>query len=112
MLLCGIIRELCCSKFNVFHGDMRGWYRNDTAIEIARSMAKTYDIKASAYKVDGCFYLTGPGKCKAHDSLVSDAANVQRAIADVVKEFGKIDVFVANAGEPQYILRFNGEIQS
>lgn len=30
---------------------------------------------------------------------VSDADQVQKGIADVVKDFGKVDVFVANAGE-------------
>lgn len=29
---------------------------------------------------------------------VSDADAVQQAIADVAKDFGKIDVFIANAG--------------
>lgn len=31
-------------------------------------------------------------------SQVSDADAVQQAIADVAKDFGKIDVFIANAG--------------
>ena len=30
---------------------------------------------------------------------VSEPANVQNAIVDVVKDFGKIDVFIANAGK-------------
>lgn len=30
---------------------------------------------------------------------VSDPGNVQNAISEVVKDFGKIDVFIANAGE-------------
>lgn len=30
---------------------------------------------------------------------VSNADQVQKRIADVVKDFGKVDVFVANAGE-------------
>jgi NADP-dependent 3-hydroxy acid dehydrogenase YdfG len=29
---------------------------------------------------------------------VSDAENVQKAIAQVVEDFGRIDVFIANAG--------------
>ncbi|KAI0976634.1 putative short-chain dehydrogenase [Xylaria arbuscula] len=45
------------------------WYNsNDAAIEKATGLAKTYGIKASAYKVD------------------------------IVEDFGRIDVFIANAG--------------
>lgn len=36
---------------------------------------------------------------KANIHLVSDSNQVQETIAKVLKDFGKIDVFVANAGE-------------
>lgn len=36
---------------------------------------------------------------------VSDADAVQQAIADVAKDFGKIDVFIANAGRMQFLSR-------
>ncbi|PYH93612.1 NAD(P)-binding protein [Aspergillus ellipticus CBS 707.79] len=58
------------------------WYNsNDTAVEKSRELASTHGIKATTYKVD-----------------VSDPEAVQKAIAEVVKDHGKIDVFVANAG--------------
>ncbi|KAL4892736.1 hypothetical protein BDV59DRAFT_179655 [Aspergillus ambiguus] len=58
------------------------WYNsNDIAIEKAQGLAKLHGVKTAAYKVN-----------------VSDAEAVQKCIADVVKDFGKIDVFVANAG--------------
>jgi sorbose reductase len=58
------------------------WYNsNDTAIQKAEEFSKTHGIKAKAYKVN-----------------VTDAEAVQKAIAQVVEDFGKLDVFVANAG--------------
>ncbi|KAJ5312167.1 hypothetical protein PENANT_c011G11661 [Penicillium antarcticum] len=58
------------------------WYNsNDVAIEKAKELEKQHRIKASAYKVD-----------------VSDSTQVSETIAKVVKDFGKFDVFVANAG--------------
>ncbi|OJJ02702.1 hypothetical protein ASPVEDRAFT_62664 [Aspergillus versicolor CBS 583.65] len=58
------------------------WYNsNDAAVAKAEALAKEHGIKAVAYKVD-----------------VSDPEAVQKTIADVVKDFGRIDVFIANAG--------------
>ncbi|KAJ5997831.1 hypothetical protein N7499_005775 [Penicillium canescens] len=58
------------------------WYNsNNVAIEKAQELEKQHGIKASAYKVD-----------------VSDSTQVSETIAKVVKDFGKMDVFVANAG--------------
>ncbi|KAI9043764.1 short chain dehydrogenase [Aspergillus affinis] len=63
-------------------GNVALWYNsNDIAVQKAESLAKTHGVKTSAYKVD-----------------VSNAEAIQKAIFDVVKDFGKIDVFVANAG--------------
>ncbi|KAK2041860.1 short chain dehydrogenase [Colletotrichum somersetense] len=63
-------------------GNVALWYNsNDVAVQKARDLASTHNIKTLAYKVD-----------------VSDPTQVQEAIAKVVKDFGKIDVFVANAG--------------
>ncbi|KAI9927098.1 hypothetical protein ASPWEDRAFT_165515 [Aspergillus wentii DTO 134E9] len=63
-------------------GNIAMWYNsNPVAVEKAEGLAKTHGVKTAAYKVD-----------------VSDPENVQSAIADVVKDFGKIDVFIANAG--------------
>ncbi|PWY78355.1 NAD(P)-binding protein [Aspergillus heteromorphus CBS 117.55] len=58
------------------------WYNsNNAAVEKARELASTHGINATAYKVD-----------------VSDPEAVQKTIAEVVNDHGKIDVFVANAG--------------
>ncbi|CAI7566982.1 unnamed protein product [Penicillium bialowiezense] len=58
------------------------WYNsNDVAIEKAQNLAKEHNIKTFAYKVD-----------------VSESTQVQETIAKVAQDFGKIDVFVANAG--------------
>ncbi|KAL4779744.1 hypothetical protein BJX76DRAFT_69057 [Aspergillus varians] len=62
--------------------DVALWYNsNDAAIAKAESLAKEHGVKAIAYKVD-----------------VSDPEAVQKTIADVVKDFTRIDVFIANAG--------------
>jgi sorbose reductase len=47
----------------------------------AKELAETYGVKVKAYKCN-----------------VGDYASVEKLIADVIKEFGKIDAFVANAG--------------
>ncbi|RWA08284.1 hypothetical protein EKO27_g6820 [Xylaria grammica] len=58
------------------------WYNsNNAAIVKANELAKAHDVKTSAYKVD-----------------ISDPQQVQDTIAKVVADFGRIDVFVANAG--------------
>ncbi|KAI0156568.1 putative short-chain dehydrogenase [Xylariaceae sp. FL1272] len=58
------------------------WYNsNDIAIEKAAALAKTHGVKTRAYKVD-----------------VSKVDEVQSTIEKVVADFGRIDVFVANAG--------------
>ncbi|CAI7565485.1 unnamed protein product [Penicillium pancosmium] len=58
------------------------WYNsNDAAIKKAQELAISHSIKTQAYKVD-----------------VSNADSVQKNITQVVKDFGKIDVFVGNAG--------------
>lgn len=38
-------------------------------------------------------------KCKAYKCQVGDWDNVQAFVADVIKDFGRIDVFIANAGK-------------
>ncbi|OKL59754.1 hypothetical protein UA08_04498 [Talaromyces atroroseus] len=57
---------------------------NDAAVKKAEALAQAHGIKAIAYKVD-----------------ISDAEQVENTVADVVRDFGRIDVFVANAGEPR-----------
>ncbi|RAL07925.1 short chain dehydrogenase [Aspergillus homomorphus CBS 101889] len=63
-------------------GHVALWYNsNDVAVEKAEGLAKLHGVKALAYKVD-----------------VSDPEKIQAALGDVIRDFGKIDVFVANAG--------------
>jgi NAD(P)-dependent dehydrogenase (short-subunit alcohol dehydrogenase family) len=58
------------------------WYNsNDAAISKGKEIAEKWNVKAKAYKVN-----------------VSSAEQIQQAIAEVMKDFGQIDVFVANAG--------------
>lgn len=47
----------------------------------AKELAEAYGVKAKAYKLD-----------------IGDYASVEKLVADVVKEFGKVDAFIANAG--------------
>ncbi|KAB8217055.1 hypothetical protein BDV33DRAFT_193834 [Aspergillus novoparasiticus] len=58
------------------------WYNsNDAAIKRGEELARDHGVKTVAYKVD-----------------ISDPEQVQKAVGDVVKDFERIDVFVANAG--------------
>src|ERR1700712_2505696 len=47
----------------------------------AKELAETYGVKAKAYKLD-----------------IGDYASVEKLVADVIKEFGQVDAFIANAG--------------
>lgn len=58
------------------------WYNsNDAALAHAHSLAEKYSVKTKAYQVQ-----------------VTDPQRVDDAMNEVVKDFGKLDVFVANAG--------------
>ncbi|KAE8312110.1 hypothetical protein BDV41DRAFT_589105 [Aspergillus transmontanensis] len=58
------------------------WYNsNDAAIKRGEELSRDNGVKTVAYKVD-----------------ISDPGQVQKAVGDVVKDFERIDVFVANAG--------------
>ncbi|KAH6950909.1 reductase with broad range of substrate specificity [Fusarium avenaceum] len=58
------------------------WYNsNDAAVQRANDLGKKHNIKTAAYKVD-----------------VSNPEEVQATIKSVIDDFGRIDVFVANAG--------------
>lgn len=61
------------------------WYNsNKQAEESAATIAKTYGVKCKAYQVN-----------------VTSAEAVDKAVAEIVKEFdGRLDVFVANSGIP------------
>ncbi|KAF5026315.1 hypothetical protein F66182_1607 [Fusarium sp. NRRL 66182] len=63
-------------------GNVALWYNsNDAAVEKARLLAEKHGIKATAYQVD-----------------VSDLQQIQDGLKAVLDDFGKIDVYVANAG--------------
>lgn len=55
---------------------------NKAAEEKAPQLAKEHNIKAKAYQLE-----------------ISNPENVERVINQVAKDFGKLDVFVANSGE-------------
>lgn len=72
-------------------------------------MAKKHNIKAKAYQAEGeslwvgllCFSFLASKwilSCSKHAPSVSNVAKVQTTMDEVVKDFGRLDVFVANAG--------------
>ncbi|KAJ8054206.1 hypothetical protein LXG23DRAFT_55772 [Yarrowia lipolytica] len=63
--------------------DVAIWYNSHPADAKAEHLAKTYGVKAKAYKCP-----------------VTDAAAVESTIQQIEKDFGTIDIFVANAGVP------------
>lgn len=54
---------------------------NDAAIEKGKALAEKHNITATAYQLE-----------------VSDPTNVEKTINHIASDFGKLDVFVANAG--------------
>lgn len=65
-------------------GDVALWYgRNTAAIDIAKEIEDKYKVKAKAYQVDVKLW-----------ELVSNG------VKQVVKDFGHLDVMIANAGIP------------
>lgn len=63
-------------------GDVALWYNsNNAAIARAEEIAKEFGVKTKSYQV-----------------AVENAEAVEKTIDQVVQDFGKIDVFVANAG--------------
>lgn len=58
------------------------WYNsNDAAISKAQALAEKHGVKTKAYQVQ-----------------VTDPERVEAAMNEVAKDFGRLDVFVANAG--------------
>lgn len=62
-------------------------------------MAKDHGVRTVAYKVDGMFSFSVWFYSWLLRRAVSNPEEVQKAVADVVRDFERIDVFVANAGE-------------
>ena len=91
MLHCGCEsgKKLTCAAFQ----------RNDAAVQKAQELAQAHGIKAVAYKVNGnqaCKHWQRAALTRA--VTVTSADEVQAAVDKVVGDFGRIDVFVANAG--------------
>lgn len=64
--------------------DLAVWYNsNADLVENAKEIAAEYNVKVKAYQCP-----------------VTDEAKVKSTIESIVEEFGKIDIFVANAGVP------------
>lgn len=59
------------------------WYNSHNADDIAQYLASKYNVRCRAYKVD-----------------IVDPQAVEHAISQQYEDFGRIDVFVANAGVP------------
>ncbi|RMJ18078.1 hypothetical protein CDV36_002241 [Fusarium kuroshium] len=76
-------------------GNVALWYNTNTAaVDRAQDLVNEHGVKAAAYKVD-----------------VSDVNQVQETLQTVVKDFGKIDVFVANAVDGVvFAAKYAGEI--
>lgn len=63
--------------------DVAIWYNSTPADEKAQHLAKTYGVKARAYKCN-----------------VANPEEVEAVIGQIESDFGTIDIFVANAGVP------------
>lgn len=63
--------------------DVAIWYNHHNADEKAEAIAKKYGVK-----------------CKAYKAVIDNEGDVKKTIDQQIKDFGKIDIFVANAGIP------------
>jgi sorbose reductase len=71
-----------CDAIAEAGGDVALWYNsNAAALQRAETLSKEHGVKTKCYSVD-----------------ITSASAVQSSIAQVVADFGKLDVFVANAG--------------
>lgn len=63
-------------------GDLALWYNsNDAAVKKGAELAKLHGVRVKAYQVE-----------------VTDYERVRKGIEEIVGDFGRMDVFVANAG--------------
>ena len=81
---------------------------NDMAVSKAESLSQEHNVKATAYKVDGESPNPGLLSLGSHTDreLVSNPDTVQSKIQEVVNDFGKLDVFIANAGKDHLSLGY------
>lgn len=68
--------------------------RPDGGEKNAKELSEKYKVKAKAYKCD-----------------IGDYASVEKLVADVIKEFGKVDAFIANAGRTADSGILDGSVQ-
>ncbi|KAH3688127.1 hypothetical protein WICPIJ_000898 [Wickerhamomyces pijperi] len=61
--------------------DVAIWYNSTPADDIAKELSEKYGVRAKAYKVS-----------------LTDFSSIDTAVTQIEKDFGKIDIFVANAG--------------
>ncbi|VUC26133.1 unnamed protein product [Clonostachys rosea] len=69
--------------------------REESCLNNAAELRETYGIKTKAYQCD-----------------VRSWASVQKAVADILSEFGQIDVFIANAGQATDSGVLDGSVES
>ncbi|KAM3426224.1 hypothetical protein NHJ13734_009584 [Beauveria thailandica] len=76
-------------------GDVAFWYNsNDAAVSKAKALGEQCGVRTAPYQVD-----------------VSDPEQVEKAMTKVVRDFGKIDVFVANAvNGVVYCAKYAGQV--
>src|SRR5690242_1929804 len=68
--------------------------------EFGADLAITYNSRSSGAEKNAKELSEKYGvKVKAYKCTVGDYANVEKLVQDVIKDFGKIDVFIANAGK-------------
>lgn len=68
--------------------------------EFGADLAITYNSRAAGAEKNAKELSEKYGiKCKAYKCVVGDYANVEKLVQDVIQDFGKIDVFIANAGK-------------
>ena len=68
--------------------------------EMGADVALTYSSRAAGGEKNAKEIAEKHGvKCKAYKCNIGDYKDVEKLVADVIKDFGKIDVFIANAGK-------------
>jgi len=68
--------------------------------EMGADVAVTYSSRAEGGETNAADLAKAYGiKSKAYRCNITDYANVENLIEEVIKDFGKIDVFIANAGK-------------
>ncbi|KAG8534134.1 uncharacterized protein KY384_000978 [Bacidia gigantensis] len=67
--------------------------------EMGADLAITYSSRPEGGEKNAKDIIDKYGvKCKAYKCNIGDYASVEKLVADVIKDYGKIDVFIANAG--------------